>query len=91
MPLLARRCAPCRPARRPLRWSPAAVYLSGDGRITTLDDRSDAFLRAGANVLYENPFGAGGSLQVDGEVNTRFTNLPDDNDEAFSKLRFDRI
>jgi hypothetical protein len=66
------------------------VYLSGDGTVTSEDDRSDAFLRAGTSTQAENLFGRGGALLLDAEVNWRVTNLPDEDDESFSKLRLDR-
>ncbi len=87
-PLLAR-MRPVRPEERdPLLT--ARLHVGGSATYTTLDDRSDSFLRAGADVRVENPFGRGGTLHVDLEGNLRTTDLPDQDDEAFTKLRFDR-
>ena len=67
------------------------IYVSADGTYTSLRHRSDAFLRTGADLLYENPFGRGGGLHFDGELNYRRTDVPDRGDEHFAKLRLDRL
>ena len=87
-PLLAQ-MRPVRPEERDPVLT-GRVYVSGDGTLTSEDDRSDAFLRAGGSFEAENLFGRGGALLLDAEVNYRVTNLPDEDDESFSKLRLDR-
>lgn len=89
LPLLAKVEA-IMPEKRPMRISGRA-YLSGDHAWTSQAGRSDFFYRAGSDVLISNPFDRGGELHLDGEINYRHTDLPDDNpDESTKRLRIDR-
>ncbi len=89
MPLLAR-VRGVRPERRPQRIS-GRYMVFGDQRATSESGRADGFYRAGADVLVENPFGKGGELNFDGEVNYRFTQLPEQADEYDGRVRLDRL
>lgn len=77
------------PEQRPMRMVGRVSVLANAGR-SSLDDRTDAFVRLGADVELENPFGRGGRLHVDGEVNHRRTDVDGQVDEQFSKARLDR-
>ncbi len=88
MPLLAQ-VEPVRPEQR----APSVTgryNLFGDYTGTTVD-RSDAFLRAGIDTVYDNPFARGGAVHFDGEINYRRTDLPDARDENETILRIDRL
>ncbi len=89
MPLLAQVRA-VRPERRPRRIS-GRYMLFGDHRFAEESGRSDAFYRAGADILVENPLGHGGELNFDVELNHRFTQLPTDPDENEQRVRLDRL
>lgn len=52
--------------------------------------RSDSFYAAGSAFDVQNPFGKGGSLNVDAMLWSRDVNLPDARDENTTRLRFDR-
>jgi len=53
--------------------------------------RQDWLYRAGADLSYDNPFGRGGTLNIDGELNGRDFNLRGNNDDQDTTLRFDRF
>jgi hypothetical protein len=89
MPLLAD-VRPVRPEQRAPSVS-GRTFFSADTTLTTESDRSDAFVRAGGDALYENLFGKGGALHVDGELNWRTTNVPDSSDDKDANLRVDRL
>ena len=89
MPLLTRLEAVAPESRAPR--ITGRQYVIADAMLTGETDRSDAFLRAGTDVLYENPFGLGGGLEIDGEVNWRGTQLPDQAGDYRSRLRIDRL
>lgn len=70
------------------------------GRLTTsLDltrdqvagDRRYLYSRTGADLQADNPFGHGGRLQIDFEVNHRADSLPDAPDGSETRLRIDRL
>jgi hypothetical protein len=88
-PLLAR-VRPLRPYERDSRVS-GRVYTIDDFNTNTEGNTKDVFLRMGASVLYENVFGKGGDLHVDGEVNYRKTDVPDNDDAQSTHLRLDRL
>jgi hypothetical protein len=67
------------------------VYVTADQIFATDDDRSDTYARVGGEMVYENPFGRGGTLHVDGEVDYQILHLPDDDDESGARLRLDRL
>jgi hypothetical protein len=89
LPLLAR-VKPVRPEDR-ARLYTGRVTLSADGTWTTEDGRSDTGLRAGANLSVENPFGQGGQLQFDAELDNFVFDVPDDDGDDESVLRLDRL
>jgi len=78
-----------RPEDRPMRRT-GRHYVIADTH-SGYDSHSSLFFRAGSDVTYENAFGRGGSLHLDGEWNHRRTEFPDNSDESSSHLRFDRI
>lgn len=67
------------------------AYSIYDQTITTDSDRSQHFWRTGADVTIDNPYGRGGSLNLDAELNFRRTRVPDDEDEDRGRLRIDRL
>ena len=67
------------------------MYVVGDQTYSTQDDRHDLFYRAGTDVDYLNPFGRGGRLSLDAEVNYRVTDVPGQVDESDGRLRLDRV
>ena len=67
----------------------ASVF--GDGVWATEDGRSSGFYRLGTDLRWENPFGRGGGMRFDGEFNTRYANLPDQQGESEDRLRIDRV
>lgn len=79
-----------RPADRALLVTGRA-YVTADATYADQDGRSDTFLRVGTDLRYDNPFGRGGSLHVDAELNERSTNLPDQADEGDGYGRIDRL
>lgn len=87
-PLLAG-LAPVRPRDRSLRYG-GRTMTSFLGTATDTN-RSDLFLRTGADVWIDNPFGRGGTLNVDVEGNYRNTNEPFGIDESRARLRVDRL
>ena len=62
---------------------------------TSSDDREHVILRTGTDVRVENPFRRGGELRLDGELNYRDVDVPDDEgddgDDRRSRLRLDRL
>jgi len=77
---------------------PEARQSLVSGRIYTIanvnkvtGDRFDSFVRAGTDVHYENPFGKGGELRFEGELNHRTTEVGDRVDENRTRLRVDRV
>ncbi|MEM7518981.1 MAG: hypothetical protein AAF368_18920, partial [Planctomycetota bacterium] len=67
------------------------AYLSFDAIRSSLDDRHDVFLRAGQDLLVQNPFGRGGQFHLDLEQNYRRAEIPGPGDENTSRLRIDRL
>lgn len=88
-PLLAK-VRPLRPAERP-RTISGRFYSIVDQTWSSEDDRTDAFYRVGAGVRYDNLSGRGDQLNIDGELNYRNTDVPDDQDEQETRLRLDRF
>jgi hypothetical protein len=88
-PLLARVRA-VRPAERAPRIT-GRWYAIGDALGSSEGSRSDVFLRTGAGGEYENPFGDGGVLKLDGELNWRDVDVPDDDDDERARGRLDRL
>ncbi|MFO1008563.1 MAG: hypothetical protein U1F29_00705 [Planctomycetota bacterium] len=88
-PLLARVRA-VRPSERERRivgrW-----YAIGDFVGASDGPRTDVFLRTGASAEYENVFGSGGVLKIDGELDYRRTDVPDDDDDQAARARLDRL
>lgn len=87
MPLLAEIEA-VRPEERD-RSITARAYYMGEQTFSDDSDRHQTFLRAGTSVHIENPYGRGGGIHLDGEVNYRLTNV-EVGDEDQGRLRFDR-
>lgn len=69
------------------------AYSIFDAVLTDDSERSDTFWRNGASIVVENPYGRGGILHLDGELNFRSTRVSaeDDDDEDAGRLRIDRI
>lgn len=88
-PLLAR-VRPVRPGERPSDWHGLA-YLGFDGIVSSEDERTDLFARAGLDATLENAFGRGGRLHLDGEWNARRVDVPDLDDEEDVELRVERF
>ncbi len=88
MPLLARVGA-VKPEERPSRWY-GRTTIAYDGRLTDAD-RADGLARNGYELIYENPWGHGGRLHLDGEINVRDTVVPDADGESARELRIDRL
>ena len=88
MPLLAE-VRPVRPEERARRIS-GRFYMSGDATVTTEAGRSNSFVRAGADYLVENPWGKGGGLRLDGELNWRAANDPVEKNVNETNARLDR-
>ena len=90
MPLLAA-VDIMRPELRPARMSGRVYFITDISRSST-DDRSDLFLRTGTEVRIENPFGEGGALHFDGELNYRDTQVDKNSevDQDFTKFRVNR-
>lgn len=88
MPLLGKLEAVRPEARSPLLTG--RVYAIGDGTWASGDAPSSSFWRLGTDVEYENPFGRGGALHFDAEVNYRTLDVPEGDDRE-SELRLDRF
>ncbi len=88
MPLLAK-VRPFRPEERESLLT-GRLWSSTDYASNTDGDRSDLFLRLGADAELENAFGWGGRLALDTEWNYRDTDVPDEDGESDSRLRIDR-
>ncbi|MBK7876027.1 MAG: hypothetical protein IPJ77_09785 [Planctomycetes bacterium] len=88
-PLLARVRA-IRPSERAARIT-GRWYAIGDVLGSSDGPRTDTFLRVGAGAEYENAFGNGGVLRVDGELNYRRTDVPDGDDDQAERARLDRL
>lgn len=88
-PLLAR-VRPVRPSERPRTWHGHA-YGGFDGIVSSEDERTDLFARAGLDAWLENAFGHGGRLHLDGEWNARRVDVPDLDDEEDVELRVERL
>lgn len=88
-PLLAK-VRPLRPAERPERRS-GRWYASLDWIDSSEDDRTDAYVRGGGSVLFENTFGRGERFQADAEWNWRDVDVPDQDGENRGRLRVDRL
>jgi hypothetical protein len=86
---LLARVKPLRPNERPVDFR-GRVYSIGDYTRSTEDERTDAFLRVGTDLTLENWLGHGDTLNFDGEVNYRNTDVPDNDDESAVHLRLDR-
>ncbi len=67
------------------------VYEYSHQTWTTIDDRGDYFHRLGTDLEYSNPWGHGGSLNFDGELNLRHADIPDKQDENEVDVRLDRL
>ena len=65
------------------------TWFSGD-QIFASDSRSDTYLRLGAALQLENPFGNGGILSLDGEGLYRANDWPDEDGDDGTDLRLDR-
>lgn len=91
MPLLTE-IEPVLPAERE-RSVTGRAYSIFDQVLTDDSDRMDSFWRNGASVVIDNPYGHGGTIHLDGELNFRVTRVSDedDDDEDESRLRIDRI
>ncbi len=89
MPLLAT-VDVLRPSERTPRLV-GRVYVTADAGRSSLDDRSDTLFRVGTDVEIENPFGRGGRVHFDAELNHRSTDVDGQVDERFSKGRLDRL
>ncbi|MBL7009580.1 MAG: hypothetical protein ISR76_11320, partial [Planctomycetes bacterium] len=67
-------------------------YTSVDGTLDRQDDgRRYLFARSGSDLRAENPFGRGGRLRIDFELNHRIDAVPAGSDEADTRLRLDRL
>lgn len=88
-PLLAR-VRPVRPEERPSEYS-GRWYTTVDQIRSTEDDRTDAFYRVGGGLRIENFSGRGDRVQIDGELNYRNTDVPDDDDQRATRFRLDRF
>jgi hypothetical protein len=78
-----------RPEQRPLRITGRAYAIAdqywGSG------GRADSFFRGGVALFAENPFGRGGTLNLDAEQSYRTTRVPDPDGENTSAPRLDRL
>ena len=90
MPLLAQVNA-VRPARRKA-FVTGRLYTTTDYIRSGQDNRTDFWARSGLGLTYENPFGRGGRLNLDGEINHRSVLKPrQDYVEDHTRLRLDRL
>jgi hypothetical protein len=87
-PLLAR-VRPLRPSERPSSVS-GRFYSSGDYIKSTEDERTDGFFRVGTDFVIDNARGRGERIYFAGEMNTGFTDVPDNDDDAHTYLMIDR-
>ena len=67
------------------------VWVGVDQIVTDLEGRGDGFYRLGSNLWVDNPFGAGGSLEWQGDLSYRRTLLPDQDDDELGLLRVERL
>ncbi|MFT7664121.1 MAG: hypothetical protein ACI87A_002351, partial [Planctomycetota bacterium] len=67
------------------------VYVIADTTSTRGEKRSDSFYRIGTDINALNPFGKGGDLRIDGELNSRTTEIPDEGNESELLYRLDRL
>ncbi len=91
MPLLAKSQGR-KPEQRPVEWS--GRFFSSVDHTTDRgsdDDRSYLYARSGADLDARNPFGRGGELRIDFEVNHRADSNPGYPDESETGLRLDRL
>jgi hypothetical protein len=79
MPLLAR-VQPVRPEERGTKVS-GTYYALGNATVSNAE-RSNQQLWIGGDALWENPFGKGGGLHLDGEVIYRAYDTPDEDAES---------
>lgn len=89
MPLLAK-VSSVHPKDRETKIS-GRVYTIGEQIWTSESDRSTTTLRTGGALVVENPFGSGGSIKADGELNYQDANVPDADGDTSSRLRVDRL
>ena len=90
MPLLAQVNA-VRPERRK-PFVTGRVYTTMDYIRSGQDNRTDFWARSGLGLTYGNPFGRGGRLNFDGEINHRSVLKPrEDYVEDHTRLRLDRL
>ncbi len=87
-PLLAR-IKPLSPEQRDRAFGGRA-YGIFEQRFDTQDNRSELYMRTGTDLWMTNPFGQGGRLQLDMEVNRYNYDLPELTDSTGSNLRLDR-
>ncbi|MDF1837853.1 MAG: hypothetical protein P1V35_08295, partial [Planctomycetota bacterium] len=87
-PLLAR-IKPLRPDQRERRFG-GRTYGIFEQRFDTQENRSELYMRTGTDLWMTNPFGQGGRLRLDMEVNRFNYDLPDKVDSTGSNLRLDR-
>lgn len=67
------------------------VYAMTDAVRDAERNVNSLYLRGGADLLIENPFGQGGSLQAEGEYTRFSTSSPGQPDEIESGFRLDRL
>lgn len=89
LPLLARVRA-VRPEDRAKQHG-GRLTLLADTTWTTEDGRSDAILRLGSDLWLENPFGKGGSLEMDLAFDQYDFETPDDDADDETAFRVDRL
>jgi len=90
-PLLARVRAE-HPDERP-RVIGGRVYAVGGGSTTLDGKRGNGYLRSGMDSFVLNPFGRGGQLDLDVDLDVRSTWVPADDgqDDGHGRLRFDEL
>lgn len=88
-PLLAK-VRPLRPKERP-RSVHGRAYSIVDQIFSSEDNREDGFYRLGTSFEVDNVTGRGDRLNADGELNYRYTDVPDDDDESATRFRLDRL
>lgn len=87
-PLLSR-VDSVRPEKRP--WAVSGRVWTAFDVIVGTQDRTDGFYRGGVDARAENPFGLGGQLHFDGEINHRHALDDNGNDEDVTLSRLDRF
>lgn len=89
MPLLAglRSYAPDERPRRIRGWT--ELFLGGTW--TSEEQREQSTARLGAHVDVENPFGRGGRLVLDGELENFSYQVPDEDEQTISRGRLQRL